>query len=474
MNIKKITKYASLVLLLIFLIFLIGYYFPPREILQHNLLDAYRYGFKIIVIELGDVTLTYAPLPLIEGAVLFFISSFAGVLTFLTWLIAHTRSRHNPKTVNTASPQSIPKTMNPLQTAFYYKGKITSKDCLALVFHWAQKGYVAIQGLPENLSQQGKLVKLSSLPANAPSSENILFNALFAKEPSLAWSTIGFIIENHFGEIEQTVFKENYFDLYNGRAKQNSFIAFILCFIPLVLLQIFRKNSLLLVSIPSLSLFCAAAYFIHLAITRKIYSKERKLGLFALAVVCGVGALCVHIVLPFEPATFNQWFDYYAYIASLLALPFAAALDRPPILAIQKLHEIKQFRNYLSARYPLNLAIQEQADYIYTAMPYAIALSAEDLLNERITQNELVTPSWYEPIWYEDKEGKGKPATLTKMDVWNYYNYAVKDASHTKKGVLGKTQVDPGSSPFGPFGPTGPSGYNPFGISGGGGGNAGE
>ena len=459
MNIKKIISYACIILIALCVVFVIAYYIPPTEVLQRDLLDEYRYGHNIIVIKVSEnLTLTYAPLPLIEGAALFFISSFGCVLTFLTWLIAHNRSRHNPKPVNTDSPHLAPKSMNPLQMAFYYKGKIASKDCVALVFHWAQKGYVAIQGLPENLSQQGKLVKLRNLPADATSSESILFNALFATDTSIAWNTVGFLIENHFLQIEQAVFKENYFDLYDGRAVQNSYIAFALCFIPLILLQIFRKNSVLLVSIPSLFLFGIAAYFIYLAITRRTYSKARKSSVFALGIVFGIGALCVHILLPFEPPIFSQWFDYYAYIVSLFTLPFAAALNRPSVLAIQKLHEIKQFRQYLSAAYPLNVPVAEQAEYIYTAMPYAIALSAEDLLNERITQAELATPLWYEPIWYEDKEEKGKPATLAKVDIWNYYNYAVKDASRTKRGVLGVVKPDWGKYPFGPF--TFPDGSN--------------
>lgn len=456
MNIRKITKYALIALLLLSLLSIVGYYIPPRNIILHGVLDEYRYGFEIITIRLSpDLILTYIPLPLIEGAILFCISTFCSLLVFFTWFFSRYNDMHTHKTTTETPvpPETIPKDMTPLQAAFYYKRRIAPKDCVALIFYWAQKGYVSIRGLPKNLNQQGELVKLIDLPVTATVAEAVLFTALFGKDSTLQWNTVGTIINNYFSKIEQSVIKEDYFNLYDYNAKKNTCVAFALCLVPLILLQIWRGNSFLMVSVPSLFLFATAGCLLYFAITRKGYSMERKFLLSTLGIACGIGALCAHLLLPFSPPVSNPWFDYYIYILSLLALPFAAALDKTSSTAMRKLSASKYFRTYISTNYPQNIPVEKQADYIYGAMPYAITLGAEDLFNEKITQEQYTTPLWYEPIWYEDKEGKGKPEVLPKSVIWDYYNYAVKDASFVRRGVLGKIKQEPGVSPFGPTGP---------------------
>ena len=63
---------------------------------------------------------------------------------------------------------------------YIWKGRLTDKDVLSLIYYWADKGYIKIYELGRD---DMELMKLQDLPNDAPEYQKIMFQKLFEENP---------------------------------------------------------------------------------------------------------------------------------------------------------------------------------------------------------------------------------------------------------------------------------------------------
>lgn len=145
---------------------------------------------------------------------LFLVLFLADFAVVSLWLVYGRKPKLN-SVVEFYPPDDI----NPAELGYIYDGVVNNRDVIALIFYWADKGYIAIDNSKEN---DIVLTKLKDLPSSAKSYETLLFEDIFEKESlgiAIVDSSFTFEEKSIIGIKEKDSVKLN--DWKYGRANTN-------------------------------------------------------------------------------------------------------------------------------------------------------------------------------------------------------------------------------------------------------------
>lgn len=292
-----------------------------------------------------------------------------------------------------------PNSMDPLLMGKFIDNKVNSEDITAMIFYWADKGYLKI-----NLDNQDDptLIRIvRGLPASSPDYEQLMFSQLFGNRDAVRPSELR---NRFYSTVEQVTARVNQRakGLYDSKSIGISVIfallgGALLGIAPLLLgiLQInagFLYYYAFLALLPALIIYGVAETVKYYSL--KLTSKKKLLLLSGIVLLCAVfTALYVWLV----PSYLMGW------LSKLLLCVITCAEIGGSVLIIsrtkeytQTLNQIVGFRNFilLAEKERLEALIEEDPQFYYHILPYAQVLNVSDKWEDKFKDITVQPPQW--------------------------------------------------------------------------------
>lgn len=318
----------------------------------------------------------------------------AGILlaVVLVKLLFFNKTRLTP-VVNFEAPEG----MDPLKMGKLIDNKVNPEDVTALIFYWADKGYLKI-----SLSDGDPvLIRIKNLPPEAENYERIVFSGLFKQGDMVKTSSL----QNNF----YTVYRRAA-TAADGRTKglyasTSIGVSIIFALAAGILAGIAcLVNALTAVSdkfvylygfaalIPALALYAVC----ETAAYNRLKNSKGKNVLSVVLIVAGI-ALCTFLadlfipdsVMPAVPKIIMLAVCYCTVALSVIIISRTANYN-------SKLNEIVGFRNFilLAEKDRLEKLIESDPQYYYHVLPYAQVLNVSDAWKDKFAALTVPPPEW--------------------------------------------------------------------------------
>ena len=143
------------------------------------------------------------------------------------------RSKRIKATTTTYQP---PYGIDSAIAGYIWKGRLTDKDVLSLIYYWADKGYIKIYELGRD---DMELMKLQDLPNDAPEYQKIMFQKLFEENPyRVVLSSLKYKFADTIKRVKIEITKEYSKKIFTRTSKIASVITLVLSAIPLILFNL--------------------------------------------------------------------------------------------------------------------------------------------------------------------------------------------------------------------------------------------
>lgn len=384
----------------------------------------------------------------------YFVFGAAGLLllTVLIKLLFFNKVRLTP--VVTFEP---PEGMDPLIMGKYIDNKVNPEDVTALIFYWADKGYLKIDlEDPEN----PVLIRQEFLPQDAESYEQIVFTGLFRGGDKVSADSLKY---NFYKTYERAV------SSVNQKAKKLFGSVSIGISILLALLScLFMGTGFLLSSFitvsPRLHYFGGFWAFIpalilygfsETAAYDRFKNSHKKNIVFLLLIALGV-ALCTAVmsfvvpgsVMPLAPKILFSALCFCNVSVSVLLISRTKEHNA-------RLNQIVGFKNFIrfAEKDRLEKLLESDPQYYYRVLPYAQVLDVSDIWNDKF--KDLTVPP---PVW------TASPTAETMFDFMIINSVIRRSSARLSRGMVVRPSSSGGNGFGGGFG-----GHSGGGFGGGGG-----
>ncbi len=291
-----------------------------------------------------------------------------------------------------------PDGMDPLIVGKLIDNKVNSQDVTALIFYWADKGYLKINLDDEN---NPTLIKIKNLPAMAPDYEQAVFAGLFRQGDSVSTNDLKYTFYRTF---------ERATALANGHAQglfMSSSIGVSIIFAllggiltglaPMLCGILFVAPSLIyfygfIAIIPALLLYGFAESIMYNRLKNKKSRTALLIVLLALAILA-CSALFTLIIpgslLPLVPKFLICLLSFTAVTSSVMIISRTREYT-------QKLNGVVGFRNFilLAEKDRLEALLESDPQYYYHVLPYAQVLNVSDKWQNKFKDITVAPPAW--------------------------------------------------------------------------------
>lgn len=325
----------------------------------------------------------------------YFVIAAAGLLVLIICvkLLFFSKTNLTP-VVNFEAPEG----MDPLLMGKLIDNKVNSEDVTALIFYWADKGYIKI-----NLDDKDnpRIIKIKDLPATAANYEQTVFAGLFRQGDSVTTNDLRYVFYTTFEKATSLV-NEKAKGLFMSSSIGVSIIFAILCGLmiglaPLLLGLTVVSSSLIyfygfIAIIPALVIYGVTETVMYNKLKNKGGKNALFFGLIALGIlVCSVIFTLVipGSLIPLIPRFLLCVLSFSTVAASV------AIISRTPDYTKQ-LNGIVGFRNFIiyAEKDRLEALLESDPQYYYHVLPYAQVLNVSDKWEEKFKDITVAPPAW--------------------------------------------------------------------------------
>lgn len=331
------------------------------------------------------------------------------LISFVLWLI-YGKDNKVIETIEFYPPEDY----NSLEIGYFYKGKADKKDIVSLLIYLANKGYIKITEMENELFPNRKIIKIIKLKEYDGNNinEHLFFKGLFNKRSTLITMDDNvkygeevtlFDLKNEFYITMEKILSNinNTKELRNKVFEKSSFyikkIIIILIFITYFLISLNATGGL----------FELLFYYIGFTTIYDILtSKKTPSALLIFSNIFSIFLCLLIIGLPFcflvLPILLENKVKMITYIIGvlciiILAIIHANMLKRTPY-GNELLGKIKGFKNFLKTAEKDNLEqfVMKDPTYFYDILPYAYILDISDKWIKKFESITINPPTWYD------------------------------------------------------------------------------
>lgn len=296
--------------------------------------------------------------------------------------------------------------LNPCETGYIYDGHIDDVDITAMVFYWADKGYIRIE---ENEKGDFALRKLKEIDPDAVVGERLLFDRLMSHEivteEVARKAQFGDILYGKILPIIKHRFAEGEYQLHDMWAGKKSSMLFVFCMI----FSLFGGSMLSLNEL-SIALFAVGTVVFHffavLSVFKKLFAKReyRKPSytylMIAFAVIITILFFFVEIVfavINYESHPATPLVPLFVSSGMMVLCGLAAATEKRTPYGQLMMEQILGYREFLEKVEidKLKKLIDLDPEYFYHNLSYAIVLGLEKIWAAKFKGLLTRTPDWY-------------------------------------------------------------------------------
>lgn len=291
-----------------------------------------------------------------------------------------------------------PEGMDPLMMGKLIDNKVNSEDVTALIFYWADKGYLKI-----NLDNKDNptLIRIKNLPETATKYEKIVFNGLFKKGDMIKTSELTNVFYRTFemakAEVNSSA-KGLHSSVSMGVSILFAVLGGLLVGVAPLLLGFTTVSSRLtyilgfIAIIPALVLYA----FSETVKYNRLKHKSKKNALYIFLLTLGILA-CAGIFVLIIPSSLLP------IIPKVLLCALSFAISAVSVLLIsrtqeynEKLNHIVGFKNFITAaeKDRLEALLESDPQYYYHVLPYAQVLNVSDIWEDKFKGITVPPPAW--------------------------------------------------------------------------------
>lgn len=362
-----------------------------------------------------------------------------------------------------------PDNMSPAQIGYVIDRSADDKDVTSLILYWASKGYLTFTRLKGNNYQ---LTKKRDLDNTRPKYEHDAFNKLWAC--GSGGTVTNSQLENNYYTSVQAVASAIPLEFINSKSlddescTEKSFLIMVLT-VASILLPVLVSGIMEGGFISAIMTFLIAAAFaavppvIYYFILKKTDdSKHKKSGLkrlsgtFLLAVISLIFVIFSAVVMSIS-TIFTVGFNVLVTLTVYISTIFAVFTNKRTDYGQNILERTIGFREFLltAEKDKLEMLLDENPEYFYNILPYAIALDVTDKWASKF--NDLVKEP---PSWYNDSSMSTFNTTMLCHNMSSFMRHMQNDMTSSPS-----SSDDSGSGSFGG------GGFSGGGSGGGGGGS---
>ena len=285
---------------------------------------------------------------------------------------------------------------DPLWVGLMIDGKIDQEDLTALIYYWANKGYLKI-----NLEDEKNpvLLKECDLPPDTTDYEKIVFDGIFSRGAEVKISSLN---ESFYVTANKAIaaVKKHRVPFFQKWADVTGvLIALVTVFLlglPCMIAaqrvyKTFIDASGYMIALPAILMLVLGKY------QAKIEWKkpQRKPMLFcAIALLAAAGAAIYGVFIP--AYALPVWARFTLGILGMAAIAFAALFHRRTKQYCEVLNGVLGFREFirLAEKEKMEMLIQDNPTLYYDVLPCAQVLGVSDLWTEKFASLSIEPPAW--------------------------------------------------------------------------------
>ncbi len=303
-----------------------------------------------------------------------------------------------------------PEGCDPLRCAYLYDGaKDAETVFLAMLYHWADRGYVKITDAGEGKARSISFSSICPLPESSSDGARRLHSLIFAESGTVDLEDMARrnVAEKYQREVvsSERRFCEKTEPIWDRAAERASstMLSLSLLFVPLsVLLALGRGFSELSVVIFMLSLF---QFVLSILVGRPIGSngigKSSVFRKTILAILNAVAAFFAFVLIDgcrtVPSVLLASAFVFEAVLSASLSI-FPAATRRRSELGTRLYGELYGYREFIEyvEEDRLKVLVDEDPEFFYHVLCYAMVFGLAERFMEKFKHISFVNPSWYE------------------------------------------------------------------------------
>lgn len=297
-----------------------------------------------------------------------------------------------------------PENLSPLAVGYIYDSSADDRDFSAMIFYWADKGCIKIEERKKDF-----IIHKIKTPENAPKEELVLFNALFLNGDELSTKSIGstklgVILQNNIKPALVKRFSKGEQSLKDKKAEGKSNLAslfgILFAILSSVVINLGNMDVAIFSVIVNILYFSVASILIWSAAKKHEISSGVKIVisiiLLALALVVSVVQFSFAITARCTPILVLISTLISAIVIPLSAI-FAQFITKRSEYGQRIVEEILGYREFIEKVEidQLKTLIDQDPEYYYHNLSYAIALGLEDKWSKKFEGLFFTPASWY-------------------------------------------------------------------------------
>lgn len=363
-----------------------------------------------------------------------------------------------------------PKDYNPMDVGYVYDGKLTGeKEITAMLFYWADKGYLKIEEIEEN---NFKFIKLKDISSEECEAERMLFILLFQSGNEVTFDTLD--QKEFYLQAPQKVFaavKKQFTgkcSLLDKKANTMKGINSVLLFIT-TMISAFIASS---VAIGTLTLVLLGIGFLFTALSLVFASKiigkwhlnntfKRTISFIPIVITSAIYTFILAGLLSTLTTLSLALIASIIIAISLLVTTIAiTATEKRSEYGERKLEEILGYKDFIERVEidKLKLLIDEDPEIFYHTLSFAMVFDLEDTWIKKFKNLYIPKCSWYYSPAYSMMDAMFYSSMIRR----SRHQY-----SHMQHIAISNSRPTSGGGGFRTF--SGSSGFSGGGFSGGGG-----
>lgn len=342
------------------------------------------------------------PLNLSIPALLISILGTILIVLFSYYLFARFGRDEKPVVVVRFDP---PEGLNPCEVGYIKDGVVDEEDLTAMVFYWADKGYIRIEEDKKDFT----LVKIKEISSEANDGERIFFNTLMFQErvssKDLERAKFGDRLHENIIPIIRKRFERGECLLKDKKAR-NATLIINMC----ALVYTIFSGLMLTLNTLDIALFGVAVSFFQFVLLstffKRIFENKEfaKKGYTYFSFLFAIAASGLAFVIEnifsyssYENLAISFIISLVLVVGMFLLCLLATVTEKRTAYAQKKLEEILGYREFIEKVEidKLKALIDSDPEYFYHNLSYAITLGLEKKWAKKFSSITLRTPDWY-------------------------------------------------------------------------------
>lgn len=290
-----------------------------------------------------------------------------------------------------------PNGVNPLLVGAMIDGSVQNGDITSLIYYWAHNKKLTIDLTKED---DPVLHKIGELEADAPEYERVVFERIFAKDETVAVSSLSNTFYSAASKAKKLAEKQcpKMFSKNSTLLAAAVLIASALfCFLTVLLRGLHISSSVtaiggILAAIPLAAIF-ALGYW-SLKNSLRVSKRTRTGILIGQIAIAAVFTAAVFLLVP-QTLVLDALKPFLCLLAAgtAIAAPYSLRFRKEYVEAMNPMLGFREFIR-LAEKDRLEMMLAEDPEYYYNILPYAQVLGVSDIWEEKFKDIKMDPPAW--------------------------------------------------------------------------------